>query len=89
MDNIKGSLKFFRNTKSKLILLSFMYIIIGIISFITPILTANLLAGLIYVDFYIVFWYAIYVCFAFSHTTLHKDTSSIRICKQNQTEKHF
>ena len=65
MNNIKGSLKFFKNTKSKLILLSFMYLVLGIISFISPIMTANLLAGLIYTDFYIVFWYAIYVCLIF------------------------
>lgn len=65
MNNIKGSLKFFKNTRSKLILLSFMYLLLGIISFISPIMMANLLAGLIYTDFYIVFWYAIYVCLIF------------------------
>lgn len=65
MNNIKGSLKFFKNTRSKLILLTFMYIILGVISFISPIMMANLLAGLIYTDFYIVFWYAIYVCLIF------------------------
>ena len=43
-----------------------MYILLGIISFITPILTANLLAGLIYKDMYKVFAYAIYVALAFS-----------------------
>ena len=62
MNNIEGSLKFFKNTRSKLILLSFMYLILGIISFISPIMMANLLAGLINTDFYVVFWYAIYVC---------------------------
>lgn len=62
MNNIEGSLKFFKNTRSKLILLSFMYLILGIISFISPIMMANLLAGLINIDFYVVFWYAIYVC---------------------------
>ncbi len=66
MNNIKGSLKFFKNTKSKIILLSFMYLLLGVISFISPIMMANLLAGLIYTDFYIVFWYAIYVCLIFS-----------------------
>ena len=43
-----------------------MYILLGIISFITPILTANLLAGLIYKDMYKIFAYAIYVALAFS-----------------------
>lgn len=65
MNNIKGSLKFFKNTKSRIVLLSFMYLILGVISFVSPIMMANLLAGLIYTDFYVVFWYAIYVSLIF------------------------
>lgn len=62
----KESLKFFKNTKPRLILLWFMYMLLGIISVITPILTANLLTGLIYKDMYKVFGYAISVALVFS-----------------------
>ena len=62
----KEIFKFFKNTKPRLVMLWIMYILLGIISFITPILTANLLAGLIYKDMYKVFAYAIYVALAFS-----------------------
>lgn len=62
----KEIFKFFKNTKPRLVMLWVMYILLGIISFITPILTANLLAGLIYKDMYKVFAYAIYVALAFS-----------------------
>lgn len=65
MNNIKDSLQFFKNTKNKLSLITFMYLILGVISFITPILTANLLAGLIYTDLNLVIDYAIYVAVAF------------------------
>lgn len=62
----KEIFKFFKNTKPRLVMLWIMYILLGIISFITPILTANLLAGLIYKDMYKVFAYAIYVALTFS-----------------------
>lgn len=62
----KEIFKFFKNTKPRLVMLWIMYILLGLISFITPILTANLLAGLIYKDMYKVFAYAIYVALAFS-----------------------
>ena len=62
----KEIFKFFKNTKPRLVMLWIMYILLGIISFITPILTANFLAGLIYKDMYKVFAYAIYVALAFS-----------------------
>lgn len=62
----KEIFKFFKNTKPRLVMLWIMYILLGIISFITPILTANLLAGLIYKDMYKIFAYAIYVALAFS-----------------------
>lgn len=62
----KEIFKFFKNTKPRLVMLWIMYILLGLISFITPILTANLLAGLIYKDMYKVFAYAIYVALTFS-----------------------
>ena len=61
----KESLKFFKNTKPRLIILWFMYIVLGIISFITPILTANLLGGLINQNMYMVFGYAVAVATIF------------------------
>ena len=61
----KESLKFFKNTKPRLIILCFMYILLGIISVITPILTANLLSGLINQNMYMVFSYAVGVAVIF------------------------
>ncbi len=69
----KESLKFFKNTKPKLILLWLMYMLLGIISVITPILTANLLAGLINQNMYMVFGYAVGVAvtYIFQELLLH------------------
>ena len=65
MNKLKESLKFYKNIHNKLVLITIMYIIIGFLSFLIPILTANLLTGLIYTDIIIVFKYAIYVAMAF------------------------
>ena len=51
MNNRKEYYKFFKNTRSGLFSITFMYIVIGVLSFATPILTANLLASLLYNSF--------------------------------------
>ena len=51
MNNREEYYKFFKNTRSGLFSITFMYIVIGVLSFVTPILTANLLASLLYNSF--------------------------------------
>ena len=74
MKKMKDSLKFYENIRNKLFALTIMYIIIGIISFLSPVLTANLLTALIYVDTIIVFKYFIY-------DNKNINASKIKFCK--------
>lgn len=64
--NNKGYLKFFKNTKSGLFSITVLYIVIGVLSFLTPIFTANLLASLIYNSFSLTLKYAIVVALVYT-----------------------
>ena len=64
--NNKGYLKFFKNTRSGLFSITVLYIVIGVLSFLTPIFTANLLASLIYNSFSLTLKYAIVVALVFT-----------------------